>query len=105
MTVLIDDKKVNVIVAKSFFKRFIGLMFKRKKVDYGLYFPKCASVHTFFMFQNIDIIMTDQNDIITEIYKDVTPNRVILGVGYGTYEFASGTVNNLKIGDLLKKEA
>lgn len=104
MKVIINDKKIDVIEAKSFNKRLIGLMFKRKKVDYCMMFPKCASIHTFFMYQNIDVLMTDQNDNITEIYKDVKPNKIIRGIGYNTYEFASNTLDNINIGDKLIKE-
>lgn len=104
MKVIIDDKTIEIIEAKSFFKRLIGLMFKKKKIGYCMYFPRCASIHTFFMFQNIDVLMTDQNDNITEIYLDVKPNKIIRGIGYGTYEFACNTINNLRVGDKLKKE-
>lgn len=105
MKIIINDKSINLIEAKSFSKRLIGLMFKKKKIDYAICFPRCASIHTFFMYQDIDVIMTDQNDIITEIYKGVKPWKIVRGIGYNTYEFAGNTIDeNIKIGDKLKRE-
>lgn len=52
-------------------------MFK-KKIDYSLCFPKCNSIHTFFMFKRIDVVMTDKDYRILYIYKDLKPFRIIL---------------------------
>lgn len=63
-------------------------MFK-KNISYGLCFPKCNSIHTFFMKENIDIIMTDINYNILYIYKNFPKSKIILPKKkvYYTFEF------------------
>lgn len=94
--------KLDVIICKSFFSRFFGLMFKRK-VNYILCFPRCNSIHTMFMFINIDVHMTNKNNKILYIYKNIKPYKVILPKKnvYYTYE---SPVNyyNYKVGDYIK---
>lgn len=68
---------MKIVKADSFFKRLIGLMFK-KSFDYILEFDRCNSIHTFFMRTNIDVYMTDKNKKILFIYKDLKPNKIIL---------------------------
>lgn len=60
----------------SFKDRLIGNMFRRKIID--MCFPKCNSVHTFFMKKPIDIYMTDKNYKILFIFKNVKPYKFIL---------------------------
>ena len=67
-------------------------MFK-KNIDKILCFPKCNSIHTFFMFDKIDVIMTDKNFNIKYFYKNLKPWRLILpkkGIYY-TFEFPKNT--------------
>ena len=89
---------------KSFYSRLMGFMFK-KNINEILMFPKCNSIHTFFMSSKIDVYMTDKNNKILFIYKSLTPWKIILpkrGVYY-TYE-TPVDYYNYKIGDVLKKE-
>ena len=79
---------------KTFFSRLKGFMFK-KNFDYALCFPKCNSIHTFFMRKPIDIYMTDKNYNILYIKKNMKPWRIILpkkGV-YHTFEFPINKVD------------
>ncbi len=95
---------MKIVICKSFFKRLIGFI-GQKQVNYGLCFPKCNSIHTFFMRINIDVIMTDKNNLILYIFKNVKPNRIILpkkGVYY-TYEFPVKT--NYKLNEYIKEES
>jgi uncharacterized protein len=104
MYLLINNKKVKYKVCLSFADRLIGLMFK-KNIYQGLCFPNCNSIHTFFMICNIDVIMTDKNNNILYIYKDLQPNKIILPKKnvYYTYELPGSCLNNLKIGDKIEK--
>jgi len=77
MYIIKDNSKINIKICNNFINRLIGLMFK-KKFDYGLCFPKCNSIHTFFMFKHIDVIMTDKDYNILYIYKNLKPNKIIL---------------------------
>ena len=98
MHVIIDKTKFNLIDCVSFSSRFMGLMFTRD-FDYCMRFRKCNSIHTFFMKTNIDVVMTDKDDNVLYVFKDLKPWRVILpkkGV-YSTYELHSGSIKgNIK---------
>lgn len=92
---------MKVIVYDTFLKRLIGLSFKRK-INHIACFPNCNSIHTFFMFQNIDVVMTDKNKKILHIYKSIKPWRIILpkkNIFY-TYELQENSTNNLKINQI-----
>ncbi len=89
---------------KNFKNRLLGLMFIQKKIDFGICFPKCNSIHTFFMFQSIDVIMTDIDNKILYIYAELKPWKIILPKKnvYYTYELPLGYVKDFKINDLFK---
>ena len=95
--------KINVYEARTFKESFLGLMLK-KNIDYCLLFKNCNSIHTFFMKENIDVVMTDKNNKILFIKKNMKKNRIILpkkGV-YNTYEFPANFIKDLKTNDKLK---
>lgn len=77
-----SNVKVNVNLdireANNFFSRFIGLMFKKKTIDFGLLLKNTNGIHTFFMFQNIDVVLLDKNYNIIFVFENVKPWRVIL---------------------------
>ena len=63
----------------------MGLMFKKDITP--ICFPKCKSIHTFFMRQNIDVVMTDKESKVIAIYKNVSKNKIIMNrKAYNTYE-------------------
>lgn len=87
--------------ADTFIKKLKGLMFI-KNFDYILKF-KTNGIHTFFMKTNIDVILTDKNNKILYIFKNIKPNKIILPkrkVKY-TYEMPVNYIKNIKIGDYL----
>lgn len=95
--------KIKVYEAKTFKQRFFGLMFK-KNINYCLLFKKCNSIHTFFMKEKIDVVMTDKNNKVLYIKKNMKKNRIILpkkGV-YNTYEFPNNFIKDLEINETLK---
>lgn len=104
MFIIKNDKKLEIKICNKFFNRFLGLMFK-KNFNYGLCFPKCNSIHTFFMRENIDIIMTDKNYNILYIFKNLKPNKIILPKKniYYTFELPINKFN-FKINEKLKVE-
>lgn len=77
MHIIKDNKKLEIKVCNNIFNRFLGFMFK-KNTNYGLCFPKCNSIHTFFMLKPIDVIMTDKEYNILYIYYNLKPNKIIL---------------------------
>lgn len=74
---MLEFKNVEIKVADTYFKRLVGLMFK-KNINYGLLFKKCKSIHTFFMLESIDIVAADINDNIIKEYKNVKPWKIII---------------------------
>ena len=77
MKLIYINKEILLVDCKTFFQRFLGFMFK-KNFNYALCFKKCNSIHTFFMKENIDVIMCDKNNNILFYYNDLKPNKIIL---------------------------
>lgn len=98
--------EINVKLCSNFKDRLLGLMFKKEKFDYGLCFPKCNSIHTFFMKQNIDVFMTDKNNKVIYIKKNLKPWKLILPKKnvYYSYEFSTGIID-YKIDDIITKKS
>lgn len=71
-------ENLNIFVADTFFKKLIGLSFKKKKIDYGLIFKNTNGIHTFFMFQNIDVILLDKDYNVLDLIENIKPWRVLL---------------------------
>ncbi len=90
--------------ASGFLKRFKGFMFKLNVIDYGLVFKNCNGIHTFFMFQSIDVVITDINHKIIAIFPNLKPWRIIWPRknAYYVYELPLNSVSNLTIGDFFK---
>ncbi len=88
----------------NFFDKLCGLMFKRN-FDYGLKF-RCNGIHTFFMFEPIDVVLTDKDGYIVCVYYNLKPNHIILPKRnvYYTYEFPHGYLSDLEIGTLFNPE-
>ena len=63
-------------ICTKFKDRLMGNMLKKEIID--MCFPKCNSIHTFFMKEPIDVYMTDKNKKILYIYKDFKPYKIIL---------------------------
>ncbi len=104
MYITINNEKFNIKTCTSFKDRLIGMMFKKSKLNYGLCFPKCKSIHTFFMKQNIDVIMTDKNDKVILYKKNLKPWKIISNKkAYYVYEFSENIIKNINIGDYIKK--
>ena len=49
-----------------------------KDINKALLFKKCNSIHTFFMFSNIDVVLCNEDNVILYYYNNLGPNRVIL---------------------------
>ncbi len=104
MKIIKNNDSIKIKYCKNFFNRFKGLMFK-KNIDYCLCFPMCNSIHSFFMLEPIDVIMTDSNYNILYIYKSFKPWKIILpkkGVYY-TFEFPINKFD-FKINEKIKVE-
>ena len=97
---LIFDKEINLKKATTFKKRLLGLMFKTN-IQEGLVF-KTKAIHTFFMKEEIDVIITDKNNKTIVFYKNLKRNKIIIILkSYYIYELPKNSINNLKKGDKL----
>lgn len=77
MKLIYDSKSIELIECKSFFSRLKGFMFE-KKIDKALLFNHCNSIHTFFMKNNIDVIMCNRDNVILYYYHNLGKNKIVL---------------------------
>ncbi len=94
-------------VAKDFFSRFMGLMGRREMPkDEALVFPKCNSIHTFFMRIPIDVVFVSAEGSVIEVKEALAPWRLCLPRGKvrHTVELAAHRARelNIHIGDRLE---
>lgn len=71
-----NNQKYEIIIANTFQKRLFGLT-NKTNINYGMLFPQCNSIHTFFMKENIDIIGLDENNEVIYKYENLNKNRII----------------------------
>ncbi len=65
----------DIYEAKTFWQRFSGLMFCRRK--HGLLINGCGSVHTFFMKFKLDVICLDKDYKIVKVLFAVKPFKTV----------------------------
>ncbi len=80
MKLVYKEKSIELIHCKSFYSRLKGFMFE-KNINHALLFDRCNSIHTFFMKENIDVIMCDKDNKILYYFKNLKKNKVILPKG------------------------
>ncbi len=76
MRLVYKGKSIELKECSSFYSRLKGFMFK-KNISYSLLFDRCSSVHTFFMKENIDVIMCDSDNVIVYYYNNLGKNKII----------------------------
>jgi uncharacterized membrane protein (UPF0127 family) len=108
---IVEKNKQNIIsqegqVANTFFKRLVGLMFKKSiGPEYALIFYNATSIHTFFMRFPIDIIFLDKNNQIIRISQALKPWRMVFcSHSKVTIELPAHKTkeNSSKVGDFLE---
>lgn len=75
----VDNKSIdlNIELAASFGKRFLGLMFRKQMPeDYALLLVPCNAIHTFSMRFPIDVVYIDTDGVIVKIEEAVKPGKV-----------------------------
>ena len=66
-------------VAKSPYSRFMGLMGKKGiPADEAMVFPRCNSIHTFFMRFRIDVVMVGADGRVVEVIESMKTWRLLL---------------------------
>lgn len=71
------NKEITLKNCTSFYSRLRGFM-GYKNINKALLFEKCNSIHTFFMKQNIDVILCNKENKILYYYKNIKKNKIIL---------------------------
>lgn len=100
MKLILKNKEIILKECVKFKDKLLGFMFK-KNINYALRF-KCKSIHTFFMKENIDIIVTDKNNKVINVYNNFKRNKILINLkSYYIYELPKNS-NTYKIGDTLK---
>lgn len=67
-----------VPVAATFRSRLLGLAgLTSEQAGTGLLIPRCASVHTFAMRFDLDLIFLDRDDRQLAVRRDVPPRRLV----------------------------
>ena len=93
---------MKIITAKTYMQKLTGLMGK-KNINYGMFFPGVSSIHTFFMKESIDVIGLNDAMIVTSIYENVRPNKIlILKNASHTLELPKGESKRYHIGQKVK---
>ena len=77
MKLIYNNSSIDIVECKSFFSRLRGFMFKNN-IYYALLFNKCNSIHTFFMKENIDVIMCNRDNVILYYFNNLSKSKVIL---------------------------
>ena len=73
-----NSNMAHIKIADTFFQKLFGLMFK-KDCTYHLLLKKCTSIHTFFMFFNIDCVFLDKANNVISIRTHIQPGHIIIG--------------------------
>ena len=81
---LLDDAGRELLerleTADRLWPRFVGLMgLASLPAGHGLYFPRCRSVHTFFMRFPIDLLYVDAELRVVGIREAVRPWAIAIG--------------------------
>ena len=71
-----NKKSIDLENCNTFLKRLLGFMGQRN-INKALLFENCNSIHTFFMKENIDVIMCDKNNKVVYFYKNLTKRKII----------------------------
>ena len=70
----------DLTLAKSLKQRIQGLTsYSSLKEKEAFWIPACQSIHTFFMKFPIDVIFTDRQFKILNLFQEVKPGRVLFG--------------------------
>ncbi len=96
-------------LAETFFPRFMGLMGKKHlPEDEAVAFPKCNSIHTFFMRMPIDVVFVSNEGKVVQVFSSLKPWRLLFPQKGAKHvvEFAANRARTLgiELGDTLSLE-
>ena len=94
---------MEVKIAESFKDKLLGLM-NKKNINYGLLILDCKSIHTFFMKENIDVLLLDKNNRILKISRNIKPGKILIFKNKkrtNILELPNNSSINLKVNDII----
>ncbi|NBG87943.1 DUF192 domain-containing protein [Isachenkonia alkalipeptolytica] len=98
------NKTLEVHVADTFKRRFLGYMFQREPKHESLLIQPCNSVHTFFMHFPIDVLFLNAEKVIIKRELSLQPGKVIFPVKGAkmVLEAAAGTFEDYHVDERLE---
>ena len=103
MYLKINNSNIPIEIKTSFIDRVKSFRFKISDLEYALCFPKKRRINTYFYCQRFDMIMTDKNNVILNIFENTHTESRYKGKRkvYFTYVFPIGVSDYYNIGDTL----
>ena len=103
MYLKVKNRKVKLEEANTFWERLKGLKFVLGPLEYGVRFPNKKSSNTNFLFEKIDVILTDKDEKIVHLIECLGTEKKIHRKKHvvNTYFVPRGVVKDLKVGDTL----
>ena len=103
MYIKVKNRKIPLEEANTFWERLKGLKFVLGPLKYGVRFPNKKSSNTNFLFEKIDVILTDKDEKILYLIECLgTEKKVRRKKGVcNTYFVPRETVKDLKVGETL----
>ena len=103
MYIKVKNRKVMLVEANTFWERLKGLKFVLGPLEYGVRFPNKRSSNTNFLFERIDVILTDIDEKILYLIENLGTEKKIRRKKdvCNTYFVPRETVKDLKVGDKL----
>lgn len=104
LKLLLNGRYIKINEALSFKERLYGLMGKND-ISYGMLFPKCNSIHTFFMKEAIDVVGLNEANEIVFIERNLDKNKIVKihrqAKKTSILELPKNTSRSLNLGDKL----
>lgn len=104
MKLRVNKKDIKVSAINGFLGRFKCMKFVLEPLkNTGFLFEKRKFLSTYFFCQNVDVVMTDKDNIIKYMYPNLGSEKRIhyKRKVYNTYILPLNTCENLKIGEKL----
>ncbi len=103
MYIKVKNRKIKLEEANTFWERLKGLKFVLGPLEYGVRFPNKKSSNTNFLFEKIDVILTDKEEKILYLIENLGTEKKIRRKKdvFNTYFVPKETVKDLKIGEVL----
>lgn len=76
MKLLLNGQYIKIVEALTFKERLYGLMGKTN-ISFGMLFPKCNGIHTFFMKEAIDVVGLDETNEIIFLERNLEKNKIV----------------------------